>query len=173
MEVRWLPFHLQSLLLTPQLSCINRPYKLMQVMQTEDESSGMRAAIFFLSLVFIVSQFCVNVRPLDLEVVSARLTCFLVRVFLQTAGCAITGSIDLQCLLPKWVNDRRGPFIVAVVAFAIQPWQLINNAATFISVLSSYSIFLGPLTGSESAPPPPTDLMFGQALTLFPLSFQS
>lgn len=42
-----------------------RPYKLMQVMQTEDESSGMRAAIFFLSLVFIVSQFCVNVRPLD------------------------------------------------------------------------------------------------------------
>lgn len=42
-----------------------RPYKLMQVMQTEDESSGMRAAIFFLSLVFIVSQFCVNVRPPD------------------------------------------------------------------------------------------------------------
>lgn len=95
------------------------------------------------------------------------------RVFRQTAGCAITGSIDLQCLLPKWVNDRRGPFIVAVVAFAIQPWQLINNAATFISVLSSYSIFLGPLTGSESAPPPPTDLTCGQALTLFPSPSQS
>ena len=58
---------------------------------------------------------------------------------------------------------------MAVVGFALCPWNLVNNgelcllaflcssltifsnrlaAATFISVLSSYSIFLGPLAGS-------------------------
>lgn len=36
----------------------------MQVMQTEDNTAGMRAAIFFLSLVFILSQLCVNVSLL-------------------------------------------------------------------------------------------------------------
>lgn len=121
----------------------------MQVMQTEDNTAGMRAAIFFLSLVFILSQLCVNVSLLLLpsDPTHQSLICW----DLQTAGNAITGSIDLQSIFPKWVNDRRGPFIVAVVGFAMQPWQLLNSATTFISVVSSYSIFLGPLTGSKSS----------------------
>lgn len=38
-----------------------RPYKLMQVIQEQEATSGARAAIFFLSLSFLTSQFCVNV----------------------------------------------------------------------------------------------------------------
>ncbi|KAL7412540.1 NCS1 nucleoside transporter family [Mrakia frigida] len=109
----------------PDEGLLWRPYKLMEVIQEkEGNSSGSRAAIFFLALTFFTSQFCVNI-----------------------AGCAVVGGIDLASLIPKYVNTTRGPFIVAIVGFAINPWQLINTANTFISVLSGYSIFLGPLAG--------------------------
>ena len=34
-----------------------------------------------------------------------------------------------------------------MATWIIQPWQLINRAATFITVLSSFSVFLAPLMG--------------------------
>lgn len=65
----------------------------------------------------------------------------------QVAGNAISGSIDLSTLLPRYVNGARGPFIVAIVGFAVCPWEFLNTANAFISVLSGFSIFLGPLAG--------------------------
>ncbi|KAL7415618.1 NCS1 nucleoside transporter family [Mrakia frigida] len=108
----------------PDEGLLWRPYKLMEVIQEKENSSGARAAMFFLAFSFFLSQLCVNI-----------------------AGNAITGGIDLASMFPKYVNTRRGPFIVAVVGFAMNPWQLVNTANTFISVLSGYSIFLGPLAG--------------------------
>lgn len=29
----------------------------------------------------------------------------------------------------------------------VNPWRLVNTATTFLTVLSSYSVFLGPMTG--------------------------
>lgn len=84
------------------LSFARRPYKLMEVIQRREDTHGARAACFFLALSFFLSQLCVNI-----------------------AGNAITGGIDLATLFPKYINVRRGPYIVAVIGFAMNPWQLI------------------------------------------------
>ena len=48
---------------------------------------------------------------------------------------------------PKYVNIRRGAYIGLIVSIAMCPWELLSSAATFISVLSGYSVFLGPWVG--------------------------
>jgi NCS1 family nucleobase:cation symporter-1 len=45
------------------------------------------------------------------------------------------------------VDIRRGAIITFVAAWIVQPWQLINRATTFITVLSSFSVFLAPIIG--------------------------
>lgn len=50
-------------------------------------------------------------------------------------------------MFPRYVDIRRGAIITFVAAWIIQPWQLINRASTFVTVLSSFSVFLAPLMG--------------------------
>jgi len=55
--------------------------------------------------------------------------------------------MDIAGLFPSYINIRRGAYIGLVLSIALCPWQLLSSAATFISVLSAYSVFLGPMTG--------------------------
>lgn len=50
-------------------------------------------------------------------------------------------------MFPRYIDIRRGAIITFVAAWVIQPWQLINRAATFVTVLSSFTVFLAPLMG--------------------------
>lgn len=34
-----------------------------------------------------------------------------------------------------------------LISIAANPWKLVNTATTFITVLSSYSVFVGPMVG--------------------------
>jgi NCS1 family nucleobase:cation symporter-1 len=68
-------------------------------------------------------------------------------MFQNVCGNAVAGGIDLAGIFPKYIDIRRGAIITFVAAWVIQPWQLINRAATFITVLSSFSVFLAPLMG--------------------------
>lgn len=52
-------------------------------------------------------------------------------------------------LFPTYINIRRGAYIGLILSIAMCPWQLLSSAATFISVLSAYSVFLGPMTGIQ------------------------
>jgi hypothetical protein len=156
----------------PDHGLLWRPYKLMQVIQEEEGSAGARAAVFFLALTFVTSQVrsysessvlfyfadaspasslgsALRQRASHLLMLSLLLDVVLTRLspLDQVAGNAISGSIDLSTLLPRYVNGRRGPFIVAIVGFAVCPWEFLNTANAFISVLSGFSIFLGPLAG--------------------------
>ncbi|KAK7024500.1 hypothetical protein VNI00_016252 [Paramarasmius palmivorus] len=99
------------------------PYNLLIAIQTHS-SDGARAATFFAGCAFVVSQWGINI-----------------------SGNAISGGIDLSGLFPRYFNIVRGAFITAFVGLAINPWQLLNGANTFITVLSSFSVFLGPATG--------------------------
>ena len=56
-----------------------------------------------------------------------------------------TGA-DLR-LVTSYINIRRGAYIGLILSIAMCPWQLLSSAATFISVLSAYSVFLGPMVG--------------------------
>lgn len=87
-------------------------------------SSGARAAVFFLALAFTFAI-----------------------LFQNVCGNAVAGGIDLAGIFPRYIDIRRGAIITFTAAWIIQPWQLINKAATFVTVLSSFSVFLAPLIG--------------------------
>jgi NCS1 family nucleobase:cation symporter-1 len=55
--------------------------------------------------------------------------------------------MDIAGLFPSYINIRRGAYIALVLSIALCPWQLLSSASTFISVLSAYSVFLGPMVG--------------------------
>ncbi|KAJ5924154.1 Allantoin permease [Penicillium verhagenii] len=90
----------------------------------EDGGSRSRAAGFFGGAALVVSQIGVNVP-----------------------GNSLAGGFDLAATFPKYINIRRGAYITAIVSIACNPWKLVNTATTFLTVLSSYSVFLGPMTG--------------------------
>ena len=50
-------------------------------------------------------------------------------------------------MFPRYINIRRGAFITFLAIWIVQPWQLINRAATFLTVVSSFSVFLAPIMG--------------------------
>ncbi|ORY30779.1 permease for cytosine/purines, uracil, thiamine, allantoin-domain-containing protein [Naematelia encephala] len=99
------------------------PYQLLTAIQNNG-GRGARAAVFFASLAFLISQFGINI-----------------------AGNAISGGIDLASLLPKYINIRRGAYITTIMALPMCPWALLSGATVFLSVMSGYATFLGPMTG--------------------------
>lgn len=102
----------------------NPPDLLMVMMDSGHGSSAARAGVFFLALGFA-----------------------LTACFENICGNAVAGGIDLAGLFPHYINIRRGAIITFVAAWICQPWQLINRAATFVSVLNSFSVFLSPIMG--------------------------
>lgn len=58
----------------------------------------------------------------------------------------VTG-FDMAATFPQYINIRRGAYLTALISIACNPWKLVNTATVFLAVLSSYSVFLGPMTG--------------------------
>ncbi|PTB50692.1 hypothetical protein M431DRAFT_94416 [Trichoderma harzianum CBS 226.95] len=90
----------------------------------KDNSPGTRAALFFAGVALCISQIGSNVP-----------------------GNALAGGIDLSSVFPRYINIRRGAYITVLLSPVVNPWQLVNTATTFLSVLSSYGVFLAPMTG--------------------------
>lgn len=90
----------------------------------QNGDAGTRAAAFFAGLALVVAQLGVNI-----------------------SGNALAGGFDLAATFPKYVNIRRGAYITAILSPIVNPWRLVNTATTFLVVLSSYSVFLAPMTG--------------------------
>jgi Permease for cytosine/purines, uracil, thiamine, allantoin len=62
--------------------------------------------------------------------------------------------MDLAGILPRFISLRRGAILVGVVGILIQPWRLLTQAATFITVLSSFGgkSYSGPFAYFSNAP---------------------
>ncbi|KAF6830349.1 ncs1 nucleoside transporter [Colletotrichum plurivorum] len=101
------------------------PYRLLDAIQAHyRDSAGARAAVFFASFAFVLAQLGIAV-----------------------AENALSNGIDLSALAPRVFNLRRGGYITAAAAFAIQPWRLLNGAGKFLTVMGGYGVFLGSMTG--------------------------
>ncbi|KAJ9131029.1 NCS1 nucleoside transporter family protein [Pleurostoma richardsiae] len=100
------------------------PPSVFSQLIVNNPSPGTRAAAFFGGLALVISQIGVNVP-----------------------GNALSGGFDLAATFPRYINIRRGAYITAVFSVIVNPWKLVNTATTFLTVLSSYSVFLGPMTG--------------------------
>ncbi|KAL4894073.1 permease for cytosine/purines, uracil, thiamine, allantoin-domain-containing protein [Aspergillus ambiguus] len=60
---------------------------------------------------------------------------------------SIPFGADMTGLFPRLLTIRRGQVLCAILGVAVVPWQLIANAGAFLSFLSSYNIFMAPLSG--------------------------
>jgi NCS1 family nucleobase:cation symporter-1 len=100
----------------------NLPTLLSAVIKTGGSRS--RAAAFFAGAALVVSQFGINVP-----------------------GNALSGGFDFAATFPRYINIRRGAYLTALLSPVVNPWQLLATASIFLSVLSSYSVFLGPMIG--------------------------
>ncbi|KIJ46308.1 hypothetical protein M422DRAFT_165532 [Sphaerobolus stellatus SS14] len=109
--------------LYPEEPLLWKLYDLLEAIQTHG-GNGTRAAVFFAAFAFFLSQLCVNV-----------------------VACGVVGGMDLAALLPRYIDIRRGSFIIAIIGICINPWKILNTANSFISAISGYAVFLGPLTG--------------------------
>jgi NCS1 family nucleobase:cation symporter-1 len=89
-----------------------------------NNSAGTRTAVFFAGLALAISQLGSNLP-----------------------GNALSGGLDLASVCPKYINLRRGAYIIAILSPAVNPWRLVNTATIFLTVLSGYSVFLAPMTG--------------------------
>ncbi|KAI5194688.1 NCS1 nucleoside transporter family protein-like protein [Aureobasidium subglaciale] len=100
------------------------PPDIVQKWLDTDYNAKSRAAAFFAGCGLVTSQLAIN-----------------------TIDNAFSAGMDIAGLFPSYINIRRGAYIGLVISIALCPWQLLSSASTFISVLSAYSVFLGPMTG--------------------------
>ncbi|KAF9471477.1 hypothetical protein BDN70DRAFT_845311 [Pholiota conissans] len=107
----------------PEGKLLWKLYDLLEAIQMHG-GKGARAAVFFAAFAFFLSQLCVNV-----------------------VACGVVGGMDLAALLPRFINIRRGSFIIAIIGLCINPWRILNTANSFIAAISGYAVFLGPLSG--------------------------
>jgi NCS1 family nucleobase:cation symporter-1 len=139
----------------------NPPDLFMAIMDGGQGSSGSRAAVFFLSLGFGLSVrgcslWCaVNVLMWSHSRCLRTWLGTVLRVIIRGPSfreplrlrSTRAGGIDLAGIFPLYINIRRGAIITVTFAWVCQPWQLVNRASTFLSVISSFSIFLAPIMG--------------------------
>lgn len=102
----------------------NPPDLLLRMMDNGHGTSKSRAGVFFLAFGFMSTTMFENV-----------------------CGNAVAGGIDLAGLFPRYIDIRRGAILTFIAVWICQPWQLVNKATTFISVLDSFAVFLSPIMG--------------------------
>lgn len=100
------------------------PFVLLLHIQSVSMTPAARAGTFFSGLCFLASQMAL---------------CIVLN--------AMSASMDMAALFPRYINIRRGCFILTIIGVAICPWNYVNNVTTFITVLSGWSIFLSGMTG--------------------------
>ena len=100
------------------------PLELLLTIQDHSLSSAARAGTFFAGLGFLTDQLAL---------------CQMLN--------GISTGMDMAALCPKWINIRRGCYVLTVIAIAILPWNYVTNPSTFITVLSGWSVFISPMTG--------------------------
>jgi nucleobase:cation symporter-1, NCS1 family len=73
----------------------------------DTHGSRGRAAAFFLGIVFIISQLSINV-----------------------VGNVLAGGLDVASVLPKYINLRRGAYVLALLSIAPVPWKQLASGST-------------------------------------------
>lgn len=101
----------------------NPPDIVLKWLET-DYNPKSRAGAFFAGVGLVICQLAIN-----------------------TIDNAFATGMDLSGVFPKFINIRRGAYLGLIVSIAMCPWELLSSAATFINVLSAYSVFLGPICG--------------------------
>ncbi|TVY19243.1 putative permease [Lachnellula arida] len=64
-----------------------------------------------------------------------------------SANC-ISAANDLNAMFPRYINLRRGSYLIAFIgAWALTPWNILSSAAALLDFMDGYVIWLAPITG--------------------------
>ncbi|KIW50610.1 hypothetical protein, variant [Exophiala xenobiotica] len=102
----------------------NPIYLLADIQDAYGSSPRSRAGVFFASIGLVSSQLAISV-----------------------VLNSVSTGMDMAGLWPKYINIRRGSYIMACIGIAVQPWQLLSTADKFLKVLSGFGVFMAPATG--------------------------
>ncbi|KAK7185405.1 hypothetical protein DPSP01_001974 [Paraphaeosphaeria sporulosa] len=70
----------------------------------------------------------------------------MLAILITNAGSnSLPVGADLTGLFPRWLTIVRGQILCAVLAPLLVPWKIIANAASFLTFLGSYTVFLMPI----------------------------
>ncbi|KAJ5365568.1 Permease cytosine/purines uracil thiamine allantoin [Penicillium concentricum] len=58
---------------------------------------------------------------------------------------SLSAANDFTALAPRYINIRRGQLLCAVLSWCLVPWKILASAGNFLSFMSAYAIFLGPI----------------------------
>ncbi|KAK8049617.1 hypothetical protein PG994_011347 [Apiospora phragmitis] len=67
-----------------------------------------------------------------------------VTVFINYTQNCVSSGMDIAMLVPRYVSRRRGSIIFALLGVLANPWRFLTQATTFITVLSSFGVFMSP-----------------------------
>lgn len=67
-----------------------------------------------------------------------------VTVFINYTQNCVSSGMDVANLLPRWVSRLRGSVIFSILGILANPWRYLTQAQTFITILSSFGVFMSP-----------------------------
>lgn len=67
-----------------------------------------------------------------------------VTVFVNYTQNCVSSGMDIAMLCPRYFSQRRGAIIFSILGIMAQPWRFLTGSATFITVLSSFGVFMSP-----------------------------
>lgn len=67
-----------------------------------------------------------------------------VTVFINYTQNCVSSGMDVAMLVPRFVSRRRGSIIFSILGILANPWRFLTQAETFITVLSSFGVFMSP-----------------------------
>ncbi|KAH3954985.1 hypothetical protein HBI25_027920 [Parastagonospora nodorum] len=67
-----------------------------------------------------------------------------VTVFVNYTQNCVSSGMDVAMLVPRYITQRRGAIIFSILGVLANPWRFLTQASTFITVLSSFGVFMAP-----------------------------
>lgn len=58
---------------------------------------------------------------------------------------SLSAANDFTALAPRVINIRRGQILCALLSWCLVPWKILESAGNFLTFMSAYAIFLGPI----------------------------
>lgn len=100
------------------------PLVLLQHLQATNYTAACRAGTFFAGCGFLSSQ-----------------------IFENITQNGFTNGMDIARLVPRYFSMRRRLGLICVIGILSQPWRMLTEAVTFLTVLSAFGVFWAPMTG--------------------------
>lgn len=67
-----------------------------------------------------------------------------VTVFVNYTQNCVSSGMDVAMMVPRYITQRRGAIIFSMLGVLANPWRFLTQASTFITVLSSFGVFMSP-----------------------------